>query len=432
MGIRTGTPTLKLNRLNKFSKNSGNAESIIKEMLEDENGIRWSADKNYDPKLTKNNIVIEGFTNSKDAVDFVYNQAENYVKIDKNGNQRKLRSDAVIAMAGIIKPDLESMEKMSEREQLIYLKAHWDEQKKVLEESGIEILSAVIHRDEMNPHIHYLGYDPEYRLGKKVDIKLFRRFNKEIPERLQEKGYDVEVLERYNPDEARAMSPDEKEQYKSKILQEKKLARKNAQPSNVFKAQKTAENIIINANKRAKQKELEAEEKVSEKLDEVERYTNEKIRETIQRDRAIEAARRALNDDRRAFAKEKAEWHSSVEKARKEHLKVTKTLEQAMNTLERVERMEQWYGRATSKRVDEAVWDWLNNKGGIVERLKQGGIVPESFDVKRSFDSYQNKKKAKLKEQAAETRKRTNRLMSNADYINSTKQAEDSGYGLGR
>ena len=406
MGIRTGTPTLKLNRQNKFSKNSGNAEAVIKEMLEDENGKRWSADKDYNPELTKNNIVIEGFTNSKEAVDFVYGQAENYVKIDKNGNQRKLRSDAVIALAGIIKPDMESMQKMDEVEQLHYLKAHWDEQKKVLEESGIEVLSAVIHRDEVNPHIHYLGYDPDYKLGKKVDIKLFRRFNKEIPEKLQGQGYDVEVLERYNPDEAKVMNPDELKQYKSKIIQEKKTAKKTAQSSNVFKAQKTAENIIINAEKRAKKKELEAEDHANYMLNTADEFIKGTMDKNKQHSESLDALRNALEDDLKAFEEEKVQLYHEKQKVRKERLEVSEVLTEAKDLVEKLKEQ-------NAQRVDGAIWEWLNGKGGVVERMKQHNIVRGSFDIEKSFNTYQQKKI----EDRARIDKRAEMLLRKAEGI---------------
>lgn len=228
--ISTGTPTMKLNNKNfaKQGKKSGNATAIINEAFLDENKERACNDSDYKPELTASNIHLDGLETAEEINDFVQSKAEAYAKEYQETKGKKMRSDATIAVAGIIKPDIESMGNMSRDEQIDYLKAHYEEIKNVCENRGFEMIAATIHVDEGNPHVHYVMYDPEYKVGSKLKLSMFSEFNKEVPKRLQAKGFEVKILEGYDIEKAKDMSEEELEEYKISFKAKRKKFNQSA------------------------------------------------------------------------------------------------------------------------------------------------------------------------------------------------------------
>lgn len=232
MGIRVGIPILKLSKNAKATKRKGDARKVALESFKE----RYSKDPDLDRSRSHLNVYT-GFQRGKDLYEFWEKEASGH--LDAKG--RKLRSDAVIGYSFIVKPDKESMDKMSDLEQMRFL----DDSMKVLSDlfnaSGLPIDATALHMDEVNPHVHAFGHDTEYKAGKKIDIRLFGMLNKEYPKRMRELGYDVEDLTVYDSEKADAMTEEEKADYKEEVLQRKKAKKNAGRSSSKYKEEKLAE-----------------------------------------------------------------------------------------------------------------------------------------------------------------------------------------------
>lgn len=241
MGIRVGIPVLKLSKNAKATKRKGDARKVALESFKE----RYSKDQDLDRSRSHLNVYT-GFQKGKDLYEFWEKEASGH--LDSRG--RKLRADAVIGYSFIIKPDKESMDKMAESERLQFLEDSMNILSDLFQSHGLPIDATALHRDESNEHIHAFGHDPEYKAGKKIDIRLFGMLNKEYPKRMRELGYDVEDLTVYDSEKADNMTEEEKAAYKAEVLQRKKAKKDAGRSSNQYKADKLAE----------KEKELQARE----------------------------------------------------------------------------------------------------------------------------------------------------------------------------
>lgn len=259
MGIRVGIPVLKLSRNAKATKRKGDARKVALEAFNE----RYSKDQDLDRVQSKNNIYT-GFKSGKDL--YAYWEKEASGHLDTKG--RHLRSDAVIGYTFIIKPDMESMENMTQAERVKFLQESMNILSDLFQSRGLEIDASALHLDEVNEHMHVFGHDTEYKAGKKIDIRLFGMLNKEYPKRMRELGYDVEDLTVYDSEKADAMTEDEKADYKEDVLQRKKAKKKSGRSSNQYKEEKLAE----------KAKEIEKLQAENRAL----RAENERLRAMIQ------------------------------------------------------------------------------------------------------------------------------------------------------
>lgn len=241
MGIRVGIPVLKLSKNATATKRKGDARKVALESFKE----RYSKDKDLDRSRSHLNVYT-GFQKGKDLYEFWEKEASGH--LDAKG--RKLRSDAVIGYSFIIKPDKESMDKMAESERLQFLEDSMNILSDLFQSHGLPIDATALHRDESNEHIHAFGHDPEYKAGKKIDIRLYGMLNREYPKRMRELGYDVEDLTVYDSEKADNMTEEEKADYKEEVLQRKKAKKDAGRSSNQYKADKLAE----------KEKELQARE----------------------------------------------------------------------------------------------------------------------------------------------------------------------------
>ena len=168
---KVGMPILLLKQGNGKTKRSGNAKAVALEALEE----RYSSDPDLDRTKTKDNIYMDGGFRSGIALsEYWRKQAEAFRVIDKNGKEKKLRSDASIAFANILKPDKEFMDSLTSEQQMIFLNDLIDITKEAYTKQGIKVDTTVIQVDEGNPHVHLFGHDPQYKLGKKLNLKFLK------------------------------------------------------------------------------------------------------------------------------------------------------------------------------------------------------------------------------------------------------------------
>ena len=247
MGYKCGMPVLKLDRLNHFgnkSKRSGNARAVACEALEE----RWSSDPDVDRSKTKDNVYFGKFTSGSELTAYWEQLANEYRVVSKNGKQRKLRADAGIGLAGIIKPVDEFMDTLSPDEQERFLREALDEVGHILEKYGLEFDAAVLQVDERNKHVHWFAHDPEYQLGRKLGLRFYGDLNRTFPEAMQRRGWPIDKLHGWQ-EETEGMTPEEKAEYGEKKRKSRK--QQHGRSSAQYKAEKELEK---------KEKALEAKE----------------------------------------------------------------------------------------------------------------------------------------------------------------------------
>lgn len=234
MGFNVGMPVIKLDNQDHFGetdKHAGNAEAVVKEALEE----RQSSDPDLDSEKTKDN-VYHGERSGEKLLAKWNKEADEYRVVDKNGKQKKLRSDAGIGFAGICKPEMDFINSLSPEEQKKLLQDSEDVIREIFEEKKLVIDTVVWHWDEGAPHLHYFGHDPEYKLGKKLGLPLYKALNDtQYPKKMREKGWDVNSLKGYDLEAAQKMTEGELKKYKEDHIHAKKEHGKNAKK---FKANK--------------------------------------------------------------------------------------------------------------------------------------------------------------------------------------------------
>lgn len=293
MGYHVGMPVMKLDRCNHFGKkneHSGNAKAVTCEALEE----RYSSDADLDREMTAENLYY-GFTSGEALTAHWEQMADAYRVIDKNGKEKKLRSDAGIGFAGICKPEMDFMDSLEDDEIEKFMEDSSEVIQEIYEKRGCVIDSIVIHYDEGNPHLHYFGHDPEYKLGKKIGLKLYTALNDtEYPKQMRQHGWDIDPLTGYQ-EAIKGMTEDEITEYKKRRKADRK--KKHGLSSTEYKANKKSNNIISEANVSArmikKKAELEAQLEKAEALAELEKQkTQLKAQEAFLEDKLKEVTER--------------------------------------------------------------------------------------------------------------------------------------------
>lgn len=257
---RCGMPTLPLKAENVYA--------VLMEAFSE----RASADPDLDRSKANLNEYYGPSSSGRELAEMFCKQAEEYRLTDKNGHQKKLRKDADICFAGIIKPDMEYINSLSKAEQKRFFVDALEVLKGILSSKGLTLVGCAIHYDELAPHVHYVAYDKEYKVAQKVGLPLFNQLNNTFPKLMREKGWELENLGKYNPEVTKTMTPEQKAAYKEERIAEKKAAKKHGQTSKQFKALKDIERAE-KAVEFAKRREAEAERKVSEVSGELRRRT---------------------------------------------------------------------------------------------------------------------------------------------------------------
>lgn len=307
--VKVGMPMLKLDLKNHYTrasrKNSGNARAVVCEGLSE----RDSRDPDIDRFRTPDNVyyTCNGrlIKSGNELADEWEQMAENYRITDKNGNQKKLRSDAGIGFAMIIKPDKSIMAEPVDRQE-----AFFNDAVKVVyaicKKRGLVIDAIVIHVDEKTPHVHVYGHDPEYKLGRKLGLPFKAAMNRtEFPPAMRQLGWPVEDLIPDPDDQTEhGLSSEEyKAKQRAKDIEAKatqEAARTRQEATERLQAVQEQE-----AAQRALQGRLAARERV---LDELQEQAEADRREAAAARQEAAAALQAAEADRRAAAAARQKW----------------------------------------------------------------------------------------------------------------------------
>ena len=254
--MKVGITILKLSPNAKASKRKGNLSAVSAEAGPE----RAGSDPDIDRERSGENEYT-GFKTSGIGLAYEFEkEAAEYSERLRAGGERGLRSDAIIGFSAIVKPPAEWVNGLSVEERKRFF-ADSDEIMYDLmghDDAGRpNIRATALHRDELGEHKHYLGmpYTADGRLCAKqlINLQLFRRFNREYPERMRQKGWDIEDCVVYDADATKNMTQEELEDYKTENIKRKKQNR-SGRNSKDYKAGKEKE-----AQERLQQLQSEAE-----------------------------------------------------------------------------------------------------------------------------------------------------------------------------
>lgn len=258
MGWTVGIPSMKLSNSTNKSKHCGNFYLVAAEALKE----RIGRDPDINPELSYKNQYL-GFATAKQLLAY----SDEHCSILRDAKGRALRSDAVRMCVTLFKPPAAYMNTLTEEEQSKLLNDGIEIITKIVGKENIR--SIAIHFDEKGPHVH-IFWEPMTEDGRlcakeKHNLKFFGRLNKELPEFMRSRGWDIDDCDVYDEALYNLMSEEEKA----------KRRRTNGRNSVVYKAD--AENKLNEINHQIESKLSTLESDMSQALQEtIDLVTNDK------------------------------------------------------------------------------------------------------------------------------------------------------------
>jgi len=280
MGWTIGLPSLKLNNAGGKSKHCGDFGSVAAEALQERQG----RDPDIDPERADLN-VYEGFQTAAELQEY----SRQHVEQLRDAKGRKLRKDAVVMCATIIKPAEAYMATLTDEQQLQLLKDAGDCLRSIIGQENEK--ARAFHCDEIAKHLHVF-WEPMTADGrlcaKEVhNLQFFARLNKEMPEYLRSKGWDIEDCQAYDAAAQELMSDQEKAEKR----------RKRGRSSAVYKAEAEREAAAlqqqVTALKGTVEEITQEKENLQNELQEAQKATQEAekaLREVETKAAALNAA----------------------------------------------------------------------------------------------------------------------------------------------
>lgn len=191
MAWKIGMPSLKLNNAGVKSKNCGDFRSVAEEALKERKG--------HDPDIDKSRAEenrYEGYDTAAALIEY----SEKHVDQLRDAKGRKLRKDAVVMCATVLKPPADMMAGLPIERQKAFLDDAYEAFVEIVGKNNVK--SRADHHDELGAHTHVF-WEPMTKDGrlcaKEVhNLQFFGRVNKEIPEKLRAKGWDIEDCHMYD------------------------------------------------------------------------------------------------------------------------------------------------------------------------------------------------------------------------------------------
>lgn len=245
MGVKIGIPIMKLNNHHTKTKRKGYMRAVFCEGLEE----RWGTDPDIERSRTPLNEYTGEYRSGQALTAAITAEAEAYSKEQRQQGKRGLRSDAIIGWAAIVKPPAEWINSLSPEQR----KSFFNDSRKIMYDlmghdgtGHSNIRATVLHHDEAGDHEHYYGAAkmPDGRFCGKdlINLKLFRRFNREYPKKMREMGWDVDDCTVYDPEKVAEMTESQEKEYKQECIKKKK-SRKTGQDSKTYKSQQELKKI---------------------------------------------------------------------------------------------------------------------------------------------------------------------------------------------
>lgn len=400
MGYMIGMPCLKLNNVGAQSKKCGDFGSVAKEALEERQG----RDSDIDRSKSADNLY-DGFRTAAELQEYSRKHIEDLSAAQQAAGGRKVRADAVVMVATVIKPPAALMASLSPEDQIRFLR---DADAKLNEIIGPEnSKSTVIHLDEQGAHLHKF-WEPMTKDGRlcakeALNLKFFSRLNKEMPAHLRSCGWSM-------VDDCKAYDA-AAEQLKSE--QQKAEERKQKGLTSVqYKAQAEAEkNQLCEEIDELKQERREADQKALEA-----RREAQEARDELQALQTVTTDARELQERYRPIRKT---WTGKelyrpgdvdqIRKAAASSHAAQYELRQARSTIDRLrDQLECALKDAALERKKRRILEQdLNKERGLVGMLKRFLAL---FGLGQQFEEWQQKELAEIERKQEAIRERSRSL----------------------
>ncbi|MBQ7851871.1 MAG: plasmid recombination protein, partial [Muribaculaceae bacterium] len=174
---------------------------------------RKGHDPDINPDLSALNIY-KGFQTAAELMAY----SDEHCSTLRDAGGRSLRKDAVRMCVTILKPPAAMMNAMTTEEQMRFLT---DGEEKLREIIGSDnVKSSAWHFDEQGAHVH-IFWEPmtaDGRLCAKEmhGLHFLGRLNREMPEYLRSKGWDIDDCNAYDAAQAKLMTEQEKSERRQK------------------------------------------------------------------------------------------------------------------------------------------------------------------------------------------------------------------------
>lgn len=253
--MKIGIPCMKcsLNPSQQVNKKTGKAAKTcgVSSAWKEMNDERMGRDTTIEKNLTHHNVWMDGST-ADDVTKVVQTEIDRINEERRANGLRAMRKDAVSVIEIVEKPPIDYMQHLSYEEKCQFLSDSHDTMKELLHEWNPrwKMIESVQHHDEfggLSAHNHSLvllsSKDKNgiaaMNAKAEFNLKFFNFINKNYPERMRSKGYDIEDCKTYD-----RLSEDEKEQrrlhpekhgveaYKYKQKKQEEMAQKLSEQKN--------------------------------------------------------------------------------------------------------------------------------------------------------------------------------------------------------
>lgn len=282
-------PSQQVNKKTGKSAKTCGVSSAWKEM----NDERMGRDTTIDKNLTHNNVWMDGST-TDDVTKTVQEEIDKINEERRANGLRAMRKDAVSVIEIVEKPPIDYMQHLSYEEKCRFLSDSHDTMKELLYTWNPQwkMIESVQHHDEfggLSAHNHSLvllsSKDKNgiatMNAKAEFNLKFFNYINKNYPERMRSKGYDIEDCKTYDrlseeEKEQRRLHPEEHgvEAYKYKQKKQAEMTKKLSERQNELES--------VSKSLEMKQKELSETKKEIGDLREDKERLQKKMQETVE------------------------------------------------------------------------------------------------------------------------------------------------------
>lgn len=282
-------PSQQVNKKTGKSAKTCGVSSAWKEM----NDERMGRDTTIDKNLTHNNVWMDGST-TDDVTRTVQEEIDKINEERRANGLRAMRKDAVSVIEIVEKPPIDYMQHLSYEEKCRFLSDSHDTIKELLYQWNPQwkMIESVQHHDEfggLSAHNHSLvmlsSKDKNgiaaMNAKAEFNLKFFNFINKNYPERMRSKGYDIEDCKTYDrlseeEKEQRRLHPEEHgvEAYKYKQKKQEEMTQKLSEQKNELES--------VSKSLELKRDELsETKKKIGDLKEDKERL-QKKMQETVE------------------------------------------------------------------------------------------------------------------------------------------------------
>lgn len=202
-------------------KTNKKSKTAVTKKIASEAFERIGIDPDINPDESYKNMFLTDIKSTEEYLELIENRKQEIDKQLKAHNKKKTRKDTVDTLALVVKPAIECMVQLKEQEQIQFLK----DSKKVIEDifrqyinPNFKFEAAVMHFDELSPHLHCLGMP--LVIDEKTGIEIFnaKKFlslshitalNRNYSLKMKELGWNVKDFELYED-----MTEEEREEHK--------------------------------------------------------------------------------------------------------------------------------------------------------------------------------------------------------------------------